>query len=151
MNCEICGRGDAVYKSIVEGSELFVCEPCGKFGKRIANVEQQEKITKVISQEKKHEDRFNEIIIDKYGEIIKNAREKNNISQEEFAKKINEKVSIIHKIETNSFEPSIELAKKIERFLKIHLIVNYEVTAEKPTEKNHSKLTLGDVVKIKKK
>lgn len=65
-------------------------------------------------------------LIENYGEIIRNARIKMGISQEELAKQISEKLTIIKKIEQGSFKPPIELARKLEKFLKIKIIEKVE-------------------------
>lgn len=65
-------------------------------------------------------------IVENYGEIIRNARMKIGLSQEEFAKQLSEKITIIKRIEQGNFKPSIELARKIEKFLKIKLIEKVE-------------------------
>lgn len=65
-------------------------------------------------------------LIENYGEIIRNARIKMGISQEELAKQISEKLTIIKKIEQGTFKPPIELARKIEKFLKIKIIEKVE-------------------------
>ena len=72
------------------------------------------------------------------------------MKQEELAKKINEKESRLHKIESGHFTPSLRLARKLEKFLKITLV---EQVAEdtSPLEKSKSEsLTLGDFIKVRK-
>ena len=53
--CEICGRNEVIYKAIIEGSELKVCEICVRFGKIISRAETTQKppiLTKKPSQKK---------------------------------------------------------------------------------------------------
>jgi uncharacterized protein (TIGR00270 family) len=69
--------------------------------------------------------------------------------QEEFAMKINEKDSIIHKIEIGHFKPSLKLARKIEKFLGIKLI---EIVTEKDnklksSDKTEGGFTIGDFIR----
>jgi len=71
------------------------------------------------------------------------------LKQEEFAKKLNEKESLIQKIESGHFEPSIGLAKKIGRFLKIKLVEEYEEVHEKQVRSKTGSFTIGDIIKIK--
>lgn len=69
------------------------------------------------------------------------------LKQEDLAKKINEKVSTIKRVE-ESWEPSPNLIKKLEKFFNIKLIEkSEEKTLEKKTSKE--KLTIGDVVEIR--
>lgn len=149
MNCEICGRHETHYNALIEGTQLAVCEDCSKFGKIISKAAQEKSLQKKPALVKK-KDEVVEIIIDDYGNTIKKAREKLALSQEDFAKKINEKASLVHKLETFGIEPSIELAKKIEKFLKVKLVMQYEEIKEIPTAKNDEKITVGDMLNIKK-
>ena len=73
------------------------------------------------------------------------------MTQKELARKLNEKVSIIHKMETSSFEPNISLARKLEKFLKIKLIELHEEVHKKETRAKSDAFTIGDFIKVKKK
>ena len=68
----------------------------------------------------------------------------------EFAKKINEKESIIHKIEVGAFEPSLALAKKLEKELGVKLIGEHEEKHESFKRKKEEGFTLGDFIRVKK-
>ena len=136
-----------MFRAIVEDVELNVCENCTSFGKIIGTVEnKQTPVEKHLEATEK-----TQIIIKNYAEIIKKKRESLNLTQEEFAKRISEKESLVHKIESGSLEPSLELAKKIERFLKIKLIEEYEEQQEKRKSVNFETFTLGDFIKTKHK
>ncbi len=141
-NCEICGKSANLSKVIIEGSLLNVCENCAKFGKAI--IVKQEKAKPI----KKQTSEIISIINPNYPAIIKNAREKLDMRQEELAKKIDEKLSMIHKLETGHLQPTILLAKKLERFLNISIVEIYEETHEKLNLKD-STLTIGDLVNVK--
>jgi len=67
----------------------------------------------------------------------------------ELSKKLNEKESVLKKIEANLMEPNEEVLKKIESFLGVNLRQVYEEKFERKSEKKRPKLTLGDVVKVK--
>jgi putative transcription factor len=64
--------------------------------------------------------------IEDLGRIIREAREKMGLTQEDLSRQLNEKVTIIRKIEAGEFNPPIELARKIEKLLKIKIIVPVE-------------------------
>ena len=51
---------------------------------------------------------------------------KTNLSQEELGLKINEKSSVIRTLESGKLKPTDTLAKKIERFLKIKILITPE-------------------------
>ncbi len=161
MFCELCGREtNQLYLVEIEGSKLMVCEKCkgyGKFIKKITNFEEpkkeQKKETKEIG-EKKTTEIFNEDsydFVDNYGKLIKQKREEMGLTQEQFAKLLNERESIIHKIENQEIEPSYNLAKKIEKKLGIKILTKTPNYAYSTKDKTKAVLTLGDVIKIKKK
>ena len=91
-----------------------------------------------------------ELLAENYPELIKKKRESLNLSQKDFAIKINEKESIIHKIETGAFEPSLALAKKLEKMLNIKLIEEHEEKHEKFKRNKIEGFNLGDFIKITK-
>ncbi|MEM5801897.1 MAG: multiprotein bridging factor aMBF1 [Candidatus Aenigmatarchaeota archaeon] len=145
--CNLCGKKvNFLNKIEIEGSVLEVCNKCTKFGRRVVEIENYKPIVNPLQlnfQEKEWE------LIENYGKYIKKARENKGLNLEEFAKRLNEKVSVIRRIEANLMEPDEELLKKIENFLEINLRTTYEERFEGKSEKKKPKLTLGDVAKIK--
>ena len=85
-----------------------------------------------------------------YDERIRNAREQAGLTQEELANQLNEKTSLIRKIEHGDVLPSDDVQKKLERALDISLV---EGVSDEDTEWESSgssgTYTLGDVVKRK--
>ena len=68
---------------------------------------------------------MDEMILDhEFPSLIRNARSKKGLTHDQLGQKINEKVTLIRKIETGSIRPDEILAKKLERFLGIKLYVN---------------------------
>ena len=66
-----------------------------------------------------------ELILDpEFPSLIRNARSKKGLTHEQLGQKINEKVTLIKKIETGSIRPDEIIAKKLERFLGITLFIN---------------------------
>lgn len=138
---------------------LNVCENCAKFGKVVADVREKkyiEKIQKKKQKEKKakpliSEDELIQSVVGDFSKIIKEKRESLGLKQEDFAKKINEKVSLIHKIETDNFEPSLSLARKIEKFLRVKLIEQRSSDVGHIEKTKSEAFTLGDFVKVKKR
>jgi len=116
-NCEICGEERDLVKAIVEGSLLDICNNCIKFGNAVV-------VKEIKKEEKPIKKTVNEvinIITPDYPKLIKEAREKLNLRQQELASKINEKESIIHKLETGNMQPTILIARKLEKALNIKL------------------------------
>lgn len=58
-----------------------------------------------------------------YHKIIKQTREKLGLSQEALGRKINEKPSVIKLLESGKLKPDNMLARKLEHFLKVQLLV----------------------------
>jgi len=85
---------------------------------------------------------------------IRQAREKLGLSHEELGKKMSEKVSLLRKIETGKVKPDNILATRIERALKVKLLVpaSKEETSQAKTPKPASReVTLGDLIQMDKK
>ncbi len=149
MQCEICGAEAPLYKVKIEGTVMNVCANCMKYGEAIRTVSRKIHTKKPIVKSPE----IVEDVVPNYAEIIRKAREDKGVKQEDFAKRINEKESLIHKIETGHFKPSLKLAKKIENFLGVKLIERIETPAKLPrTAEGHeeSEFTLGDFVKKSK-
>lgn len=145
----MCGSIGKLYKTIVEDAQLNVCHECSKLGKVIDVIKQDNMKIEVPRNEYSQPETM-QIIVNDYAEKIKRKRESLGLKQEDFAKKINEKESLIQKIESGHFEPSIVLAKKIGNFLKIKLIEDYQEEQEKQTKTKTGSFTIGDFIKIKK-
>ena len=154
----MCGAETKLFKAVIEDVEMNVCRDCSRFGKVIGEVreekkEEKKKVGKAgkIKADAGPETELLQVIVEDFAEKIKNAREKLGLKQKDFAKKINEKESLIHKIETGSFKPNMSLARKIERFLKIKLVEQYEESRKNEARSETDTFTIGDFVKIKKK
>ena len=149
MSCELCGRNNELVQAVVEGSMLNVCKECSKFGNVIAVQKTrpiiQSKIKKIIEEE------ILEIVKPDFSITIKEAREKLGLKQEELAKRLNEKESLMHKIESNSITPSISLARKLEKALGIKIVQVYREDEKRKVNLKDESLTIGDLIKIKEK
>ncbi|MFH1592480.1 MAG: multiprotein bridging factor aMBF1 [Candidatus Woesearchaeota archaeon] len=147
--CELCGKHDKLRDVIIEGTTLSVCSKCTEFGNVIAIPEKKEVGRRVPRKIVLEEE--TEFINPDYSKLIKNGRERLDLKQEELAKKIAEKESVIHHLESGQLEPSFVLAKKLEKFLKIKLIERYRESGKKSLDFSDSSLTIGDLLKLKKK
>ncbi|WP_456484445.1 multiprotein bridging factor aMBF1 [Methanopyrus kandleri] len=167
IRCEICGRVINGRPKVVkvEGSELRVCEECAKFGREVVKPRPRRETGRVQRERRPRRrptgarrrprgfDPFSEglEVVPDYDERVREARERKGWSQEDLAKKIGEKVSVIRRIESGKMEPDVELARKLERVLEIELL---ERVSEEDTGSvgiGSGELTLGDVVEIRKK
>ena len=124
-SCDVCGAEGRLVRALIEGTELNVCQNCAKFGKILKAPVMFVKKGAVIKHEQKPEPL--EIIVPDYSTLIRKKREEMGLTQEDFAKKINEKISVIHNLESGKLEPSIDLARKLERSLGIRLVEENQV------------------------
>lgn len=147
IGCDMCGRAGELYRAIVEDVELNVCAGCSKFGKVMGAAGREEK--KVQHHAAKGGGEKIEMLIENFAGLIKSKREQSGLTQKEFAMRINEKESVVHKIETGGLEPTIQLARKLEKMLKIRLIEEHEETGEKPEKAKVEGFTIGDFIRIK--
>jgi Predicted transcription factor, homolog of eukaryotic MBF1 len=123
MNCEICGKpifGKPITIE-VDGAYLKVCEECAKYGK-IVNERKSGAIkgsSLIRPSRNQVEDEYE--LIDGYGRIIKEMREKMNLTQEQLGRKIGIKPSLLAKIEQEKIIPDYPTLRKIEYSLKVKL------------------------------
>ncbi len=150
MMCDMCGKEAELFKTEIEGTMLNVCETCAKFGTIIEKVKKPVE-TELKPTTKTIEEEIIDVVVDDFAQKIKNRRERLKLKQEELAKKLNIKESLLHHIESGKFMPSIELAEKIEKFLKIRLIEQYMEQGGRRAPSKPEEVTIGDLIKIKKR
>ena len=145
--CDMCGAEvDEFLDAIVEGVSMSVCEKCSKYGEVVAL---KPKIFSIKKVEKKEPEQT-ELIVDNYAELIRKGRERKGFKQNELAKALGEKESVIQGVEAGRFKPGLVLAKKFELVLGIDLVNSYkEVKEGKKLNLRDKSLTIGDVVRAK--
>ena len=145
-SCDMCGKDTNLCTAKIEGTILNVCISCAKYGERVKVPERKKEM---VRQQKRFfpEEGSKEKIVDDYANLIRNKREEMNLKQKEFAKLLSEKESIIHKIESGTYKPSIIMAKKIGKVLDLKLIEEIEVKDVEIKETKGS-LTIGDMIKL---
>tara|TARA_Y100000310_G_scaffold287588_1_gene312596 strand:- start:491 stop:937 length:447 start_codon:yes stop_codon:yes gene_type:complete len=148
MECELCGKIEDLYTSVVEGVELNVCVNCSSLGKVVEKVQEKIIPTSKINTIKKE---VIESIVDNYSSKIRSSRESMNLNQKEFANKINEKESVVHKLETGSMKLTLDLARKLEKHLNLKLVEKFQEESYSNKDISTEDLTIGDLIKIKKK
>src|SRR5487761_176243 len=146
LNCEFCGsniRGEPQAVNL-DGGVFRVCNGCARLGTpaRVPERRSSERQTMHLPSaapvrikrsspppSRTFEEEETELRSD-YGKVIKDARELRRLSQEDLGRKINEKPSMISHLETGSMKPDDILARKLEHFLKIGLLVPVEDETE---------------------
>jgi putative transcription factor len=168
LRCEVCGRkiyGKPV-KAIIEGAKLTVCSECSKHGtiiweeetKQPPTLKPKPKTTLSPTLKAQTTGKTQTVfegaleLVDDYDVRVKQAREKMGLTHEELGKRINEKVSVLKKIETKKIKPDDKLAAKLEHALRIKLLMPAsEEKVPVPTSKPSSRgLTLGDIIQFNK-
>jgi putative transcription factor len=167
LRCEVCGSKiyGRPYNVIIEGARLTVCSECAKHGKvvieepkpKIAMLKPRTSLPSFKVQSKKPSQTTVETtqeLVENFDLKIRQAREKLGISHEDLGKKINEKVSVLRKIETRKVKPDNILITKLEHALKIKLLVpssNEKIQQTKAPKTVSRELTLGDLIQLNKK
>ena len=163
MECEICGKPvpeNNPIRAKIEGSVMVVCKECSKLG-TIQKAPPKPKFRKQSNPKKSNNtrnrsysrnDEPSEELIEDYEIAIRNAREARDWSREDLGKKINERVSVITRIETGKMTPDIKLTKKLEKTLNIKLLEKVNnVDLNQFINTSSGERTLGNVMKIKRK
>jgi putative transcription factor len=165
-DCPICGGKiwGGGQKILIEGAKITVCQSCAHHGKKIITKTKKttkSKLTSSKTKTTKNKQAFKtsnilepsvEIVSD-YPKRLRNIRAKNNLTQEQFAQKLNEKPSLLRRIEAGKVEPSLELAKRIEKMYNVSLLKDVdEIQVDtKKFMKKSSGSSLGDIAFIKRK
>ncbi|MEF8819279.1 MAG: multiprotein bridging factor aMBF1 [Haloferacaceae archaeon] len=171
--CEMCGAERASLTTAkVEGAELELCDDCADFGTEVKTTSSSGSTKYSTSSSSgtssassgssggssssgggstRRRDMFDDMdeVATDYDQRIREAREGEGLSQEDLAKELNEKASLIRKLERGDVLPSDEVQQKLERRLDISLV---EGSGDSDTEwegSDGTTTTLGDVVKRK--
>ncbi len=172
--CDICGSTRETRKTSLEGADIEACYSCVPGKKEKAYGSPRRNIKRGFKK-RPELPKVNFEFMDDFGDIIKKAREKADITQKDFGLMVNEHSSVIQKIEHNDLKPRLGLAKKIEKKLRIRIINKIEqldkdgnvVNNKKPRDsdgkggerrdgsrmprhKESLVYTLADAIKIKK-
>ncbi len=163
MECEICGKPvpeNNPIRAKIEGSVMVVCKECSKLGTiqkapPKPKFRQQQKGKPQKNTRKRNysrNDEPTEELIENFEFEIRKARESKNWSREDLGKKINERVSVITRIETGKMTPDTKLTKKLEKTLNIKLLEEANnVDLNQFMNSSSGERTLGNVMKIKRK
>ncbi|WP_117591457.1 multiprotein bridging factor aMBF1 [Haloprofundus halophilus] len=171
--CEMCGAEQASLTTTkVEGAELELCENCKGFGTEVRTESTSSASTKYSTSSsgksdasssssssssssggsrRRRRDMFDDMdeIAGDYDDRIREAREAEGLSQEDLAKRLNEKASLIRKLERGDILPSDAVRNKLERKLDISLTEGGNTDDADWSGGGSTTTTLGDVVKRK--
>jgi len=169
--CEMCGaEKSSLTTTKVEGAELELCDDCSDFGTEVKTESTSTTSTKYStsssdssgsssstsdgsggSSSRPRRDMFDQMdeIASDYDERIRAAREREGLSREELAKELNEKASLIGKLERGDILPSDDVKAKLEKRLEISLSEGSDDDDASWESDSSMTQTLGDVVERK--
>lgn len=117
MDCELCGKKSDLVKARIDSVLLNVCSECAKSGKIIETPK-----PRVIVPAQQARIEPEEIVVPDFAQKIRQARQSKGLKQEELAKLLNERLSVVSAVESGRRTPDLKLAKKLEKFFGISLI-----------------------------
>jgi len=180
--CEMCGKESSLFRTKVEGSELRLCNNCSGYGKKVGwqsssglNNSQNgvrrfgnsagDKLTRASNKYIPNQELE---LVSSFSQKVQSSRSRKNMTQEQFANMLSERVSVVQKWESGNLKPKIEVAKKLERILGVGLVKKIgtnENSSENDNDKedsngnsliidsskSSSEFTLGDFIKVRKR
>ena len=172
--CEMCGADEtSLTTTKVEGAELELCENCQGFGTTVETQQSSSSTSKYSTSSssgtsgssggstggstssggstRRKKDMFDDMdeIASDYDDRIRDGRESLGLTQEELANQLNEKASLIRKLERGDILPSDDVKAKLEKKLEISLIEGADVDDTEWSSGSGQSMTLGDVVERK--
>ena len=130
MNCEICGN--QIFNNsqtvTIENTIMNVCSKCSSLGEKVTknNPETDKKFDDSNSYTSDSTNSVEFELASDYHNLIRNSRQKLKLSQDELARRINIKLSLLKSIENKKIKPDDRLARKFENVLKITLFGIYD-------------------------
>jgi putative transcription factor len=155
----MCGKeSDNLQQATVEGTKMRVCGNCSDFGVEEVGEEGEvtgrSKVTKSLEERQKRQssrdvyDEHQEELVPDYGDRVREAREARGWSQDDLAKHLKEKASVIKKVENQSRQPRDELVDLLEKELDVTLMeVPDSPSRGQSSEGSGGGMTLGDHLK----
>ncbi|TLZ51759.1 MAG: TIGR00270 family protein [Methanobacteriota archaeon] len=160
MLCELCGNDVPRTKTVVvEATVLAVCPSCARFGTEVGAPAVRRKATPPVIAERLEARRRRmtprdvytqggeEDLAEDYAARIRAAREARGWKQAELAAKINERVTVIAKIESGAMMPNEDLLRRLERALEIKLKEKVPTVQAKKGGAREG-MTLGDLMDL---
>jgi len=159
MLCEVCGAEVPRTKAIsVEGTVLNVGPECARFGREAAApavrrpgappmvAQRLEARRRRMTEKDLYAQAGEEELAGDYDVRIRRAREARGWRQADLGAKINERVTIIAKLEAATMVPNEALIRRLERALDIRLREKVPAVAVKKAGTAREGITLGDLL-----
>jgi len=124
MECELCGKNSKLSQVSIDGAMMMVCSGCASLGNEVKiNVPVQERKS-TFFYKPSHKLAVATEVVEDLGLQVRKAREQRGLTREELAKKIFEKASVMHRIESGHFVPDDKTLRKLEKELGVRLEAN---------------------------
>jgi putative transcription factor len=157
--CELCGRASEgpLRRITYFGEMLFVCGSCFKNASKSATkLDTKSPVTRSDSASVRQpvvhrsvrEKRIYDIVED-YPRVVREARERAGMNIQDLALRAQIKESVLRRIEAAKLVPDYEVARKIEKVLRISLLTEQESESEPSFAGKENTLELKDVAKLK--
>lgn len=150
MHCEVCGRDiERPVKAEIEGVTVKVCSKCARFG-TAKSPPRRHTAGKPRRAAGRQGFRTKETVlecVDDYSGVIRAAREKKGMKREDLGRMINEKESVIARLESGSMVPDTKLARKVERALSVKILEAVEDEEFSGGARASGGMTIGDLIK----
>ncbi len=151
--CEMCGTEQDRLRTVsVEGTRLGLCDRCSRFGEEIQPAKTRPATLpgaprtrpRTRTDRPVREPEYD--LAPDFPDRLRRAREAFGWKREELARRINEKLSVLEKLEKGRMRPPDALVAKLERVLKIRPRERVE-EGEAPRHTEARPLTLGDLIR----
>lgn len=145
MGCDLCGKEGELVRARIEGTVLTVCASCRGHGEIIEEQRPVRRRQRPVESRRE----VLELVRQGCGATIKRAREERGLKQEQLAKQLRIKESLLHAYESGSHIPDLETARRLERALGINIVETHveEHEAAAPSAEEGGALTIGDLIK----
>ncbi len=166
MRCEVCGREilGQPQRRVIEGAKLTVCGRCAAFGKtdwsptRTVPVGPapvplgQRPLSAAPRAPRPPRNDVDTVeqseLVEDYGAQIRKARQRLGLTEKDLAMKMQEKESVVKKLEKEELTPDNRMISKIRRVLGINLVERVEGSKSGIIAKPTGPKTIGDVLKL---
>ena len=146
-SCQLCGNeSDSLTNVKIEGAKLKVCDSCSDMGEKVETKKNSRKKKK--KSRSRNRKRSEKVLANDYGERIKETREEEKLSIKEVSDDLNEKESLIKKVESEKLKPDKALAQKLEHKFDIELYITPSVNDVDTDSGDTRKARVGDVADI---
>lgn len=147
-DCEMCGKkNQPLVKTKIENTTMYVCSICARYGTSISEHRSSPTNASIRSNQFERKQTPEKMVVSNASVLIKEARRNRQLNHKQFAQLLNEKESVLTKIESNQMPISIALAKKIEKTLHIRLLEDeVQINVDLPQHDEGSQLTMEQLI-----